>query len=121
LKLKVFIFGLILAVGAVYFWADPGSFSFFPRCIFKMLTGWDCAACGTQRALHAFLHGRISEGLSYNYFLLIALPILLAVALTEHFFPPAWQRKCRRVLYHRALILTLGLLTIAWTFWRNIA
>ena len=85
-----------------------------------MLTGWDCAACGTQRALHAFLHGRIAEGLSYNYFLLIAIPILLAVALTEHFFLPEWQRKWRRVLYHRYSIAALIVLTLLWGVGRNL-
>ncbi|MBQ1747995.1 MAG: DUF2752 domain-containing protein [Bacteroidales bacterium] len=46
----------------------------------KMLTGFDCPSCGAQRAIHAFLHGRFLEALSYNLFFIVAIPFLLATA-----------------------------------------
>ena len=35
-----------------------------------MLTGYKCPGCGTQRALYAFLHGRIMAGILENPILL---------------------------------------------------
>ncbi|MBO5134210.1 MAG: DUF2752 domain-containing protein [Bacteroidaceae bacterium] len=120
MKQKVFVLGIFLSVGAVYFLADPGFFSFFPRCIFKTLTGWDCPACGLQRAFHALLHGRFAEALAHNYFLLVAIPVLVLVALTECVFPPSLQNKWRRALYHRHSIAALIALTLLWGIGRNI-
>lgn len=50
---------------------------------FHALTGWDCPACGGQRALHSLLHGRFGEALRFNPFLVVAVPYLLAVAWTS--------------------------------------
>lgn len=88
--------------------------------MFKLLTGWDCPACGLQRALHALLHGRFSEALAHNYFLLITIPVLVLVALTEYVFPPRLRNKWQRVLYHRYSIAALIALTLLWGIGRNI-
>ena len=48
-----------------------------------MLTGWDCPACGGQRALHSLLHGRVGEALHFNPFLVVSVPYFLAVAWTS--------------------------------------
>ena len=37
---------------------DP-ELPWMPKCVFHALTGWDCPGCGSQRAIHALLHGRV--------------------------------------------------------------
>ena len=46
---------------------------------FKMLTGYDCPSCGSQRVLHMLLHGDVVDAFSLNPFIFIVAPYLLAV------------------------------------------
>ena len=50
-------------MAALYYAVDPSHDVWLPRCPFHALTGWDCPACGGQRALHSLLHGRFGEAL----------------------------------------------------------
>ncbi|MBQ6310757.1 MAG: DUF2752 domain-containing protein [Bacteroidales bacterium] len=70
----------VLAAGVFYYFVNPSESSVAPKCPMKLLTGWQCPSCGGQRALHAFLHGRLAEAVSYNLFFIIAIPFLLVTA-----------------------------------------
>jgi len=76
---------LLLVVGGViiYTFFDPTQYVWMPKCPFRLLTGWNCPACGIQRAAHALLHGRFMEALSYNYFFIISIPYLLVLLVAE--------------------------------------
>jgi hypothetical protein len=68
-----------LAVGALTYVGlvdphRPGAL--FPACPFKLLTGWNCPACGGLRMTHDLLHGDVSAAVVDNVFLLIGLPLL---------------------------------------------
>lgn len=72
------------AGGWVLYTFPPATSGFYPQCPFKFLTGLDCPGCGTTRALHHLLHGRVSEAFFLNPFLfaimigvLFALPAML--------------------------------------------
>ena len=54
----------------------PTETSFYLRCQLHTLTGLHCPGCGTTRALHALLNGRIEQALAYNSLAFIILPIL---------------------------------------------
>ena len=60
----------------LYHFFDPTHSHWAPKCPFWLLTGYYCPGCGSQRAIHCFLNGRIWEGIKYNYLL---LPLLLFV------------------------------------------
>ena len=72
----------ILAVGALaWLWAvDPARSVIAPRCLFHDLTGLHCPGCGSTRAAHALLHGRVGEALAFNLVFTLGLP-LAALAL----------------------------------------
>ena len=76
--------GVLLALGllALYALFDPGTSILAPKCPFKLLTGFDCPACGSQRTLHALLRGQWLAAFRYNPFLLLSVPYLLLVAYT---------------------------------------
>ena len=57
---------IVAAIIVVYYLFNPAQYSFFPRCPSKLITGYDCPGCGTQRAFHALLNGNIAEALHYN-------------------------------------------------------
>ena len=102
----------------VYGSFDPAVNRFFPRCAVKMLTGFDCPGCGSQRALHALLSGDLAGAWRSNAAFVIALPLIAVLALTR-LRPELWPR-LTRVLGSRGFILTLFVLTIAWTIARNV-
>lgn len=65
--------GVLLIVAFV----DPATSNRFPRCAFHQLTGWHCPGCGTTRALHQGLNGRLLRAASSNLLLVVAAPWLL--------------------------------------------
>lgn len=71
----------VVALISLYYTFSPTDSQFFPRCPTKVLTGLDCPGCGAQRALHAVLHGNFAEAISYNFFLVVGIPYLLAAVI----------------------------------------
>lgn len=70
----------IVALAAVAF-ADPATSSFFPPCLWRAATGWLCPGCGSARALHALVHGRVIDALVFNPLTVAAIPVVgLAMA-----------------------------------------
>jgi hypothetical protein len=72
---------LIVALAVIYYEFNPAKYSFFPKCPFHALTGYDCPGCGSQRAIFELLHGDIIGATRENLLLVISLPFLLI-----HFF-----------------------------------
>ncbi len=104
-----FFAGALTYVGLV----DPHrSGSLFPACPFKMLTGWNCPACGGLRMTHDLLHGDIAAAVVDNVFLLVGLPALLAWILLR-------RHQGRRVMTVPAMVV-LAVAAITWTVVRNL-
>jgi len=70
----LFIFILIL----VYKTYNPLDSAFFPKCPFKVATGYDCAGCGSQRAVHHLLNLNIREAFRENMLLVVSIPYITA-------------------------------------------
>lgn len=88
----------------------PGAI--FPPCPFKMLTGWDCPACGGLRMTNDLLHGNLSAAVVDNVFLLAGLPLLAMWSL--------WRvRRGSRVLTPAFLFVVVIAATV-WTVVRNL-
>ncbi len=84
----------------------------FPFCPFKVVTGWDCPACGGLRMTHDVLHGNFSAAVTDNMFLLVGLPLLAIFAL--------WRRRRGRQVVTSALLVVLAAATLGWTVVRNL-
>ena len=104
----------ILAVAALayYYLCDPASAP-APRCLLRTLTG--CPGCGTQRALHAMLHGRVAEAWGYNPAVFFAVPLAAMYLLADRFPAPL-----RRVLEAPATIFAIAAAIAAWWVLRNV-
>ena len=118
------ILAVILALaGAVwlafyYYTIDPGSSARAPKCMFKVLTGWDCPGCGSQRAFHAILHGDFSAAWHFNPFVFFAVPAAIYYGIVE------WGR-CRWPRLYAASIRPVVLIPITvaivgWWVLRNV-
>ena len=88
---------LVLVVGAVcllsaglwlVYTVEPQSEAFLP-CPVHALTGGYCPGCGSARALHSLLHGRLYQAVRYNSVLVLLLPWFLAygAAFVRDFLP----------------------------------
>lgn len=109
---------LLAAFLIVYSLFDPATTSWMPKCPVHELTGWSCPGCGSQRALHALLHGNF-EGLYYhNALLLILIPFLALLTIAE-LNRRRWPRLYRNLTSPAVILLTLGFI-VGWTVVRNI-
>lgn len=79
----IMVLAVLLVLGVVYFVLDPSTSDVFPRCVFLSMTGYKCPGCGSQRAIHALLHGDVIGAFRYNAFLLIAIPWIALCLFAE--------------------------------------
>ncbi|MDT5094520.1 MAG: hypothetical protein QOH60_3883 [Mycobacterium sp.] len=101
--------GAVAYVGVV----DPHNrASVFPVCPFKVLTGWNCPACGGLRMTNDLLHAHLGAAVVDNVFLLIGIPALLAWIL--------WRRHTKKPAITVALAVVAVVTTLAWTVARNL-
>lgn len=110
---------LILVAGAIFYYMfDPADCRFMPQCIFHRLTGLQCMGCGSQRMIHALLHGNIEGAFAANAFAMIISPFLIFMIWTET------QRTRRPRLYKKvfspAVMTIVIILMVLWLIVRNI-
>ena len=55
---------------------DPAEDGSYPLCPLNATTGLYCPGCGTLRALHQLLHGRLDRSLALNPLTVLAVPFL---------------------------------------------
>lgn len=74
---QVLIVVLLAGIAVTYKYHDPSVVPIFPRCPFRLLTGYLCPGCGSQRAIHHLLNLDLPGAWRMNPLLVIALPYLL--------------------------------------------
>lgn len=114
---RAFLLGLMLRLGTglfvagaallLYFFdpSDGANSAVFPPCPTNEITGLHCFGCGSLRALHALLHGRLGEAVSQNVFAVIFAPILPIMLL----FPKPFQKPCVPIALLMAIVLFMVL------------
>lgn len=111
----------MLAVAVLFCWYyythDPSAGG-APRCLFRFLTGYDCPGCGSQRALHALLHGRPADAWGYNPFVFFAVPAAAFYIIVEN-GRALWPRFHARAV-HPAILCTVLAVLLAWWVLRNV-
>jgi hypothetical protein len=104
---------LVLAGAAVLYAFSPSETWWYPRCPILAITGLRCPGCGTLRALHAALHGRLAEAFRLNPLSMLLLP-LLAVYGTAQLRPAA------RIRIPGAAWVTVAVLIVLFGIARNV-
>ena len=109
---------VVIAGIAIYSTFDPSTVRFFPRCTFLSLTGLKCPGCGTQRAIHALLHGNFLEAVRFNAMMVASVPLLALYGYAEI------VRKSKPRFYNKVnstpIILTIFVLVVLWWILRNV-
>lgn len=84
----------------------------YPPCPFKLLTGWNCPACGGLRMTHDLLHANLFAAVNDNVFLLAVIPALLAWI--------GWRLHRKKPPLTQVTYLVVAGLALVWTVVRNI-
>lgn len=117
-------YGIVIAVGVAVvvflFFTNPLESQLAPKCFWKLATGTDCPGCGFQRALHAFLHGNFADAARYNFFLILALPYLFAVILSDLVFRGERRERWQRFTHSRYMLWAYIIIYCVWWVVRNI-
>lgn len=77
---------------ALLFLFDPARHAFYPVCLFKRMTGYDCPGCGGLRALHHLLRGDLWQAFRLNPLVVVGLPLLGVWAIRTWLNPPGKRR-----------------------------
>jgi hypothetical protein len=118
-KKLVILFVLTAGVCTLYL-VNPEHSLWFPKCFFYKLTGLQCPACGTQRAIHQLLHLNIASALRYNPFVIVSFPYLASLVIVEWFDVGNKLQKLRAFCHHSITINVYLALLVLWWIIRNI-
>lgn len=108
---------VVVFVTVFYFFADPLTARFMPQCVFYKLTGLKCVGCGSQRMLHAILHGDFYGAFQANALAFISLPFIAFLLWLE-----TRRNKYRRLyarIYTKAFIVVVVVIFAGWFILRN--
>ena len=121
-KKRVLIIIVLSIIGLflVFFFYNPEESIWFPKCPFYIITGYQCPACGSQRAIYHLLHLHIKEAINYNPFLILSSPYIILLILTTWIFPHNRCSKIRAFCYHPLTIKFYIILLIIWWIVRNV-
>ncbi len=109
---------VLTIIVTLYYWVDPASCAWIPKCVFHEITGLDCPGCGSQRMLHALLHGDFAAAWEANAFIICAAP-LLALML----WAAAFRTRLPRLyacLNSPLMIVAITLSLTLWSLFRNL-
>lgn len=99
------------AAALLYYLFDPVASRWAPQCLFHRLTGLDCPGCGSQRMLHALLHGDLAAAWRHNALAVCLLPLLPPMAwleLNRRRHPRLLRRICSPPALYTLIALIAG-------------
>ena len=92
----------------------------FPPCPFHYITGFYCPGCGSLRATHQLLHGNIMAAIRYNILMVILLPFVIYLYISQMNITINGRRLCQRVLFSKKFYFSLIFIIFAYWILRNI-
>lgn len=104
----------------LFFTYNPTQHAFFLRCPFKSITGYHCAGCGSQRAIHHLVHVRFYSAFRLNPFMVVSLPLVFYGVGTK-IYNYILQKEHRVQLFYKPWFI-YGYFAVAILYWvvRNI-
>jgi len=118
MAIAAFIWLGLTAAGTFLFFFNPASPAnqFFPKCPFRLLTGWQCPGCGTTRACYELLHLDPIAAFKFNPLMVLTLPFIVYGFLG--FSKSALTGQPQRRVFIPSIYLWawLGLIVFFWVF-----
>ncbi|MBI2838213.1 MAG: DUF2752 domain-containing protein [Acidobacteria bacterium] len=105
---------------ALFFYAfDPRNHDFFLPCLLNRLTGLECPACGSQRAVHQLLHGNFEAAVRLNALFVTLLPVMIWYG-ARMLLRVTSGRELPMVCNGRAWLWLLAALVVTFGVYRNL-
>lgn len=123
MKLIKWIVPLLIVVTLIVIYREfnPIESAYFPKCIFKSITGLSCPGCGSQRAIHHLLNFDIKSACSENILLVLAIPYMVIGTLYNFIkVSNTTLLKIKSTLFGTRAIYLVLLFIVAFTIIRNI-
>jgi uncharacterized protein DUF2752 len=118
LTVAVLVWLSLAAITVFLFFFNPASPAnqWFPKCPFRLVTGFQCPGCGSTRALYQLLHLHPLEAFKLNPLMVLTLPFIVYGFLG--FTRSALFGKPQRRLFIPPVYLWMwvGLLIFFWVF-----
>ena len=111
---------IIILLGILLYTVDPEYSAFIPKCPFHWITGLDCPACGSQRAIHQILHLNFRAAFWYNPFLIVSIPYITLLIVIQWFDPQNRLVHLNKISHHPGVVYTYLILILVWWVVRNI-
>ena len=67
----------VIAIFLFFFNSASPANQWFPKCPFRLLTGWQCPGCGTTRACYQLLHLHPVAAFKLNPLMVMTLPFII--------------------------------------------
>lgn len=113
---------LVLILAILYRTYNPNGNIYFPKCLFRELTGFKCPGCGSQRAVHYLLNLDIFNAIKENALLVLSVPYILTGLLFDILKQPNQNAlKWRKRLFGQKAIFIILSIIIAFWILRNIS
>jgi len=112
---------VVTTLALLYRTHNPYGNIYFPQCPFRVLTGFKCPGCGSQRAVHYLLNFELLKAIKENAILVLSIPYLLTAVVFDSLKDPNEKiLKWRKWLFGRKAIFVI--LSVIMAFWilRNI-
>jgi len=105
----------------VYGKLNPEKFHLFPKCPFKLLTGYECPGCGSQRAIHYLLNLKIANAIQANALLVFSIPYILFLFFTELLrFKIDFFMRLHKISHSTKAIWAVFVIVVFWWLVRNL-
>ena len=115
------LFLIATAVLSVLVFFNPAESPYFPPCPFFKITSLYCPGCGSLRAVHYLLHGRLLTAFDLNPLMVLFLPFIGYIFLSRFLvFITGRQLLSLEFLYSPILIWAILALILAYWILRNI-
>lgn len=119
MKKMLFVLTILFIGGVVLYLLNPSSYWFMPKCPFKLITGLSCPGCGIQRAIHAMLHGKFTEAITYNYYLVYSGPYATSFVFVWLMPKNKFRERIKKVIENRYVVDFYIISFVIWLFVRN--
>jgi hypothetical protein len=111
---------LVATAVVIFFYIDPSTYPFFPKCPFLVVTGFECPGCGSQRSFHHLLHLNVIGAFRQNPLVVIFGPYILFGLYIEYLGGKNKFPQVRKILFGKQAAIIILVIIIGFWIGRNI-
>ncbi|NLL27350.1 MAG: DUF2752 domain-containing protein [Bacteroidales bacterium] len=120
-KVLLLVIAVFVVLVIIYSKLNPENSNLFPKCPFRVLTGYECPGCGSQRAVHYLLNLEINNAIKANALLVFSIPYILILFFAELLKAKSkFFMNLHKILYSTKAIWVVFIIIVVWWIARNL-